>query len=724
MPTARDAFGWFRLRQPARYAVFLGLFYAYVLWVLGPQFLLHDQSPAFFLRWAAFVGCAKPWPGGAVEYLAAGLSQVYAYPWLGALVLTLAVGVVCLLSEWLLNRMALACAARSESGALACASGSDGGALAGAWGAVRLLPFFPGVCLLVLLDRYTLPLSVLVALCAALLLACGYARLPWRRAWVRLVTVLTTCCVVYVIAGGVSVLLACLCGFIEILARRARLSGVVILAAGAAVPYVAGSYVYLIGLQDAYLRLTAFDYDFSPPLASIILYASVPLSLVVVSLRWRSRVPHASGVHKEPARPGPGERERTPSDHRDRRCRDGGAVDTHGANRRPVEGVWGWFLRTAVLVLVTALAAYGSFDADRRAVLAIDYHVRNRQWDKALNAARRLEWSGAVPGRQLDGKLARTCFLYRFPVGGATSVPLLPGYSTAIHDINFALAQRGVLLDEMFRYPQPMGVSVVRLVPDDTGVYVAHSFNTDVLLELGDVNEAERVACESLSNVGPRTWLLERLVVIDVLKGRSEAARTCLSVLAGDLRHRAWADAVRRELDGDPLLSGRADVQRLRARMLRKDHVGHVANMHPDEEMLRYLLAANPHNRMAFDYLMAHYLTTLQDGKVAGNVRYLKDFGYTSVPRHCQEAVLLHAKLAGHGPDLGGFRIGPETIQRFEAFQREVDELGGPGGPDNSKVRDALLTRYGDTYWFYALFGNSFFGGGHGPATSRPRGGS
>lgn len=704
MPTARDAFRWLSLRQPARYAVLLALLYAYVLWVLGPRLLFHDQSPAFFWRWAAFSQYAKSWPGGLTEYLGAGLSQTYAYPWLGALVLALAVGSVCLFTELLSGRIARTRASRSAPPLRRSP-----------W--TNLLPFLPALCLLPLLNRYGLPLSAIIALYWALLFGYVFACLSWRRAVPRLVMAGVMCCVVYVLAGGVSVLFAFLCGLAEIMGRRSWLSGAIVILAGAGLPYVAGSQLYWIGQQDAFLRLATFDYDVSPPLASIALYVSFPLVLLIIA-GWP-----ALRVRSSRQQDGP------PSPERGRRNSAKESLSLAGSQSsdgcpRLVEGSLGWCLRTAVLVLAGALIAYASFDANRQAVLAIDYHTRNREWDKALQAARRFEWAGAVPGRRKDEEMARTCFTFRFPVAVHAGVPLLTSYGAAIHDINFALAQRGQLLDDMFRYPQPMGMSVVRLQPDSMGAYVAHSYNTDCLLDLGHLNEAERVACESLANIGPRPWLLERLVIINVLKQRVETARACLAVLASDLRHRAWAEALRRELQADPSLSKRQDLQRVRSRMYRKDYVGNLPNMNPDEEMLRYLLVANPHNRMAFDYLMAHYLLTLRDDQVVRNVRYLKEFGYTRVPRHCEEAVLLHARLAEHAPDLHGFRVSPETIRRFEAFQRDLDHLGGPGGPDKTRVRDQLLAQYGDTYWFYALFGNSFFGDARPASTSRPGEGS
>jgi hypothetical protein len=551
------------------------------------------------------------------------------------------------------------------------------------------------------LNRYTLPLGAILSLAAALLLACGYARLPCHYGIVRGLIGLGLCAGLYAAAGAASVLFACMCGLIEFLGRKSVVAGTVILISGVAVPYLAGTQAYQVSPQDAFVRLTALEYDFSPPLASSALYAVLPLSMILVtgwplSLLWRPR----SGRQTDSAA-----------------CEKDAGFPTLESRRA-------WLLRTTSLIVAGASVAWLTFDPCRHAILAADYHTRHRQWDQVLAAAKPLRWTESVFKRRTDERLAATRFSFHYPVAAATPAPLLPTRDVAIHDINLALAKKGQLLDCMFQYPQRMGSSVVRLLPDDEGAYVAHSYNPDVLLELGDVNQAERVACESLANVGPRPWLLERLVLINVLKGRPQAARTCLNLMACDPRRRAWSDALRRELDRDPSLSGHPGLEQVRSRMYRVDHVGRLGNMDPDEQMLRYLLVANPHNRLAFDYLTAHYLLTLRDDKVAENMRHLAAFGYTHVPRHCEESLLLRARLVDKAADLRRFAIRPETVARFDAFQRDLSRSGGPGGPKNLQVRNALLGRYGDTYWFYALFGDTFFRPERPMATSRPGEGS
>ncbi|HOJ53427.1 MAG TPA: DUF6057 family protein [Phycisphaerae bacterium] len=722
MSAASNATGGGSLRRLIRQAVVLGLLYLHVFWVVDPRLLLHSQSPAFFAGWTEFTESLGAWPGGLIEYAAAGLAQTFAFPWLGAAVLTVGIGLAWVLTERLL-------------------------AAAGASRFMRDWAFVPLACLLVLLNRYTLSLGAILSLVVALLPALMYARLPFRQS-ARVLTAVGMCIVVYVLAGPVSILLACLCGMMEILSAFPKpdtsridwpespplsetgpataptwpppgvispawsiAAGMSILLLGAAIPYLAGTHVYRIGVHDTWTRQTALEHDRPPLIASIALYASLPLGLILAS-----GLP-AGLIHRMKARlfPNAGRRRsdrpsiaRKKSPHGSAQPR--GSKETSPTPAPAFLARFRAFLASALPLLAGAAVVWITVEPDRAAVLRLDYHVRNRQWDAALAAAEPLRWSRAMLDPDVEQRLATLGFASRFPAEAQTPAPLLPSLNVAIHNVNFALAQQGRLLDCMFEYPQRMGASVVRLLPDDEGAYVAHSYNFDILLELGHVNEAERVVCESFANVGPRPWLLKRLTRVNVLKGRPQAAHVCLNRLARVPGWRAWAETIRAELNKDPALSGRPDLQRIRSRMYRQDHVGHLEGMHPDEQMLRYLLVANPHNRLAFDYLTAHYLLTLRDDKVAENMRYLADFGYTHVPRHAEESILLLAKLTRQMPDLRGFTIRPETIRRFEAFTRDLDLLGDPGGRDNLRIRDALMARYGDTYWFYALFGHTFFG--------------
>ena len=107
-------------------------------------------------------------------------------------------------------------------------------------------------------------------------------------------------------------------------------------------------------------------------------------------------------------------------------------------------------------------------------------------------------------------------------------------------------------------------------------------------------------------------------------------------------------------------------VARIRPLMLRKDYVGDWST----EQILQQCLEANPSNRMAFEYLLAHYLLTSDMKGLASLAPRLKDF-YRELPTHVQEALLGFRNVNGSlPPGIDGSAIDRETESAFGASSR------------------------------------------------------
>jgi hypothetical protein len=224
--------------------------------------------------------------------------------------------------------------------------------------------------------------------------------------------------------------------------------------------------------------------------------------------------------------------------------------------------------------------------------------------------------------------------------------------------------------------------------------------SSDVLFDLGRINESEHLAYESLELFGQRPRILQRLVYIHVLKGLPDAARKFLGVLERSPLHAQWARDCRQQLDADPTLSSVPQVASRRELMLVRDSIGPLDL----ETMLQELLERNSQNRMAFEYLMAHHLLTHQLDKIAANVHRLGEFGYSALPRHVEEALLLLLETSeSHHPELEKLTIRPETRRRFTEFLQAFERFGG-----NPAVAFVALHRdFGDSYFFYHTFGHN-----------------
>ena len=213
------------------------------------------------------------------------------------------------------------------------------------------------------------------------------------------------------------------------------------------------------------------------------------------------------------------------------------------------------------------------------------------------------------------------------------------------------------------------------------------------LFELGLVNDAEHMACEALVLEGPRPDLLRLLARINLVKDRPRAAQVFLNVLSlipfqGERANDAWPTT-----DAQITTAERAMLAPMHAPGLTNDvlHDGL-----PVGRLLEVLLASHPTNQMAFEYLMADYLLSLDLKAAVEHLRLLDNFDYARFPRPYEEALLLFQELAGVKAGLKGRTIRPETAERFRQFKAAASEWEGQAeGPA------AIAARFGDTYWGY-----------------------
>ncbi len=608
------------------------VFYFYVLWRIRAE-LFYQQKPDVFLFDSYFFAAYVGHPGGLVEYASAFLSPLFAFGWLGALVVTLLAAFICLATRWFLAALAAA----------------------GGW----FLFLIPALLVLMMLGRYNHPLSLCVGLCVVLGLACVYARIAHGRWAVRLVAFTIASALAYYAAAGLYVVFALLCGIVEWRVHRRRALAVWCMLSAAVVPLAAGVWLCALSVQDAYrgILLPTERYWLAVP-SSALLSKSIRAALLLffpaaaLAVGWR-RAPGDSpdsGAESLPRRPSPV-------------AWLSRAVQHESGARRD-------WIRSAVSA--AALIAFGVaadallFDASTKYSLLVAYSAERERWDDVLTHASRLP----------------------------------PSDVWNVFHVNRALYHRGELLERMFAYPQVAGsVPTLSLQFESLTVTAQRAPLEcgDILFDLGRINESQHMAYEALEQFGERPHTLKRLVYLHAIKGEPDAARRFLAVLERSLLHRDWARDLLRQLDADPMLAGLPVVASRRARMVQRDFSGRLDL----ETMLGQLLEHDPRNRMAFEYLMAYYLLTRQVDKMVANLHRFDDFGQAGLPRHCEEAILIHLDTTGSPAiDLGGRRIRPETRRRGAEFVQAAQRLQG-----HPAAFTALHQDFGDTYFFFYVFG-------------------
>ena len=333
------------------------------------------------------------------------------------------------------------------------------------------------------------------------------------------------------------------------------------------------------------------------------------------------------------------------------------------------------------------------------------WQARRHKWNRVVPAVVLLALAVVLCVTRYDAPLATGVAyrqLYRNKRWDAILAEAREDRSTSLElqfMTNFALSQRGRLLDEMFNYPQAWGTRGLifhfsSAKWDDPALSDEYQamYNSDLFYEMGHVNLAFRHAYDSMNVSGETCGTLQRMVQCSMANGNYEMADKYLRRLERTLFHREFARRYR-AIMADPEAAER-EFGEIRRRMPLVDL---SLREHPTRHLI--LLLANEDNSLAFDYLTAWLLLDKQRRSIVtigDNVEHLKRAGYDSIPAHCQEGLLLWERQEGVSVDLRGFRYDRAITARVDSFLRELAlEQGGPVGSPR------LGQRYGDTYMYY-----------------------
>jgi hypothetical protein len=509
----------------------------------------------------------------------------------------------------------------------------------------RLLRFVPGVLLIAMHGSYSHPLGSLLSLQAGLIAFALYVRWAPHSGGKRLVSLLLASAILYHMAGSGSVVFPVLVATYELLVARRPTLAAAAIGLGLAVPWGSAA-LFAVDVREAYGGFLVSDPGMLP--------GQLPLTLALVAFFPAVLAASRLGVGRG-ASPVAGNRS-----HPSRQSKFPPPIPPHHERRFAAVPV-------ALVLLGGGLAAWFSLDALARTVLEIDDHSQAERWPDVLAAADRL------PAGFYDVRCHRNVML--------------------------ALYHTQRLGDEMFRYPQRPGVDLFS-TPGEASDLGSQYQESRLFLELGHVNQAEKCACEALETCGDLPAVLEQLAVINVVKDRPETARIFYHALARQPLYRRTARQRLDRLATDPQLDGDLRVARLRRNMVAKDYVALDTSV---EQFLQMLWERNPHNRMAFELLMAHYLAVGRPDGVAAWLPKLKDFSYPGIPRLYQEAAIIHARTSGIRPVIPGYELDAAVLARADQFAR----LTAAARNREGAIQSALAAGFGDSYFFYWAFGFS-----------------
>ena len=262
--------------------------------------------------------------------------------------------------------------------------------------------------------------------------------------------------------------------------------------------------------------------------------------------------------------------------------------------------------------------------------------------------------------------------------------------------LNLALAWKGKLVDDLFKYDQRGPDGLVRM-SDDRGVETTQAH---IMFAMGNVAAAQDVAFNTLySTEGICPAMLRMNAQAELMRGAYAVADKYLSILEKAPHYRRWAREQKRFLyndeavEADPLLGeGRRSWPSIE---------GFSMFGSPLEELMK-VVDANPGNKRAVEYALAYMLLAKDIQSVAGFVsRYYGQPGFQFLPVPVQEAVLFYSEYTRNvnGADVLGpewcaaHGVSEDTFRRFRKFQDASLQSEGkaPKG-------------FNSTYWYYLLY--------------------
>ena len=182
-----------------------------------------------------------------------------------------------------------------------------------------------------------------------------------------------------------------------------------------------------------------------------------------------------------------------------------------------------------------------------------------------------------------------------------------PKNQVAVVALNLALAERGVLLDNMFKFPQN---GIAGLLPNFSSDYISPLVTSEAFYRLGLINTAQRFvfeAQEAIPDFQKSARCYKRLAETNLINGAYEVARKYLNALQHTIFYREWATETLALIADEEAINAHPVYGNLRKMRCNEDY---FFGGNTIQQILGKQVESNPENLMARQYLEASYMLT------------------------------------------------------------------------------------------------------------------
>jgi hypothetical protein len=214
---------------------------------------------------------------------------------------------------------------------------------------------------------------------------------------------------------------------------------------------------------------------------------------------------------------------------------------------------------------------------------------------------------------------------------------------------------------------------------------------------IGLINEAQRWAYEEMVVYGPRPQNMKMLIKSSLINGKYSMAEKYSGILKNTLFYKPWAKEYKKLVGDSVAIQSNPELGR-KIKILPGDDF--FIFLDSPQDNLPLLVDENHTNKEAFEYLMSWLMLSKEVEMLVNNIKLMKNMGYTRIPRHIEEAIMIYYNSQGAFPDLGGLSISNETMQRFEKyFSTYMTARQNP-----ATLKEKMRKQFGNTFWYYFHF--------------------
>lgn len=325
--------------------------------------------------------------------------------------------------------------------------------------------------------------------------------------------------------------------------------------------------------------------------------------------------------------------------------------------------------RPAFLIMAQAVVLTGAgyllfiktFDSHKKNLLRIEYHAEKGEWQKVL-------------------KVAEEINNYDFKVN---------------FHVNRAYAHLGTLPDNLFSYPQVLGV--YGLFFDNSVLNGNFTMpNSDLYYDLGFMSESQHWAFEGQTLMPNSPRILKRLVMINLINRKYQLAEEFLNVLDRNMLYHDWVAEHKKFVADTTLTNSDPEIVQKRKFNPQKRYV----QINPLTD-LELLFETNSTNRFAYDYLITLCILDSNFTEFLKYLPYYTSFNMKTLPRSWAEALAIYII---RNKTIPPFMTEETVSKQVKRSMMEFNKTTRQYNNNLEAAKPALRASFEDTYWYYMLF--------------------